>query len=150
MQKKAWNSQPWRRQATIYPLFQLNQFYQTSVQCCARRCLFSNSLIWHISEHSLNCLYSLPVFSTPDQPYFYWLWCWTEVHLLWTWRTRHKVLGWLVWGPCDRELCDCGSLNVRHDGLELKESASWLTGLRGFKMTSFAHFAYTASKHCCC
>lgn len=107
------------------------QIYQTSVQCCARRCLFSNSLTWHISEHLLNCLYSLSVFSTPDQPYFYWLWSWTELHLLRARRTRHKVLGWLVWGPCDWELCDCGSLNVRNDGVELKKNASRPTDLVG-------------------
>lgn len=138
-------SQRCKKQSAIYSFFQLNQcvyplcsyvtvhgsvllcpvqIYQTGVQCCALHCLFSNCLIRHISELLLNCLFSLSVCSTPDQPHFYWLWSWTELHLLWTRRTRHKVLGWLVWGPCDWELCVCGSL-------ELKESVSWLTDLVG-------------------
>lgn len=96
----------------------LSHYDQPSLLCD----LESHSQTTHFSTVCISCL---SVFLTPGQPHLYWLWSWIELHFLWAWRTRHKVLGWLVWGPCDWELCDGGGLNVRNDWLKWKKSASW-------------------------
>lgn len=110
----------------VYPLSHYDQTSLTKPVCSAVLC----DLVPGWADTFLNtswtvCISCLSVFWTPGQPYFYWLWSWIELHLLWAWRTRHKVLGWLVWGPCDRELCDGGGLNVRNAWLKWKKSASW-------------------------
>ena len=58
---------------------------------------------------------------TPGQPYIFWVRPRNAFHLLWTWRTRHQILGWLVWSACHGELGYCWDLIERKKSQRRRE-----------------------------